>query len=60
MKTNRRKRITVGKRVLLVEDNMLNAEIATELLQTIGFVVDWAENGEEGLNKFEASELGEY
>lgn len=52
MKTNRRKRITAGKRVLLVEDNMLNAEIATELLQTIGFVVDWAENGEEGLNKF--------
>ena len=49
-----------GKRVLLVEDNMLNAEIATELLQTIGLVVDWAENGEEGLKRFEASELGAY
>ena len=49
-----------GKRVLLVEDNMLNAEIATELLQSIGLVVDWAENGEEGLKKFEASAKNEY
>ena len=49
-----------GKRVLLVEDNMLNAEIATELLQSIGLVVDWAENGEDGLRKFEASAPGEY
>ena len=49
-----------GKRVLLVEDNMLNAEIATELLQSIGLIVDWAENGEEGLEKFKASAIGEY
>ena len=49
-----------GKRVLLVEDNMLNAEIATELLQSIGLVVDWAENGEDGLKKFEASAPGGY
>ena len=49
-----------GKHVLLVEDNMLNAEIATELLQSIGLVVDWAENGEEGLKKFQASRTGEY
>ena len=49
-----------GKHVLLVEDNMLNAEIATELLQSIGLVVDWAENGEEGLKKFQASKTGEY
>ena len=49
-----------GKHVLLVEDNMLNAEIATELLQSIGLVVDWAENGEEGLKKFRESRNGEY
>lgn len=34
-----------GKRVLLAEDNALNAEIATELMQSLGLVVDWAENG---------------
>ena len=49
-----------GKRVLLVEDNALNAEIATELLQSIGLVVDWADNGKEGLERFEASEVNTY
>ena len=50
----------VGKKVLLVEDNALNAEIAMELLHTIGLQVDWAENGEIGLQKYEASEQDEY
>jgi CheY-like chemotaxis protein len=49
-----------GKRVLLVEDNALNAEIAIELLQTIGLTVDWAENGEIGIERYEASALDEY
>ena len=49
-----------GKKVLLVEDNVLNAEIATELLQTIGLAVDWAENGKLGVEKFEASKPNEY
>ncbi|MGN0368024.1 MAG: response regulator [Wujia sp.] len=34
-----------GKKVLLVEDNELNQEIATEILQEAGFVVDVAEDG---------------
>ena len=46
-----------GKRVLLAEDNALNAQIAVELLQSIGLVVDWAEDGEAAVRKFEASEL---
>ncbi len=50
----------VGKKVLLVEDNALNAEIAIELLNTIGLQVDWAENGELGLQKFEESGHDEY
>lgn len=50
----------VGKRVLLAEDNALNAEIATELLRTIGFIVDWAENGEEAVRLFEQSKPGDY
>ena len=49
-----------GKEVLLVEDNVLNAEIATELLQTIGLSVDWAENGKLGVEKFEASRPNQY
>ncbi len=34
-----------GTRILLVEDNDLNAEIATEILTSRGFLVDRAENG---------------
>ena len=34
-----------GKRILLAEDNELNAEIATELLQDVGFVVERAADG---------------
>ena len=49
-----------GKKVLLVEDNALNAEIAMELLQTIGLTVDWADNGEAGVQKYEASGINEY
>ena len=49
-----------GKKVLLAEDNALNAEIATELLQSIGFTIDWAENGKIAVEKYEQSEPGEY
>ncbi|MDO4460163.1 MAG: ATP-binding protein [Clostridia bacterium] len=34
-----------GKRILLAEDNDLNAEIAIEILTEAGFIVDRAENG---------------
>lgn len=49
-----------GKKVLLVEDNALNAEIAMELLQSIGLTVDWAENGKIGIEKYEDSDFYEY
>ena len=52
--------VYTGKKVLLVEDNVLNAEIATELLQSIGLEVDWADNGEAGVKHYEASATGEY
>ncbi len=35
-----------GKRVLLVEDNELNCEIAKDILEEYGIIVDTAENGE--------------
>jgi CheY-like chemotaxis protein len=41
-----------GKRVLLVEDNELNAEIATEILQMTGIEVEQARNGAEAVDRF--------
>ncbi len=38
-----------GARVLLVEDNALNREVATELLVEAGLLVDMAEDGEQAL-----------
>ena len=49
-----------GKKVLLAEDNVLNAEIAIELLQSFGFVVDLAEDGKVAVEKFERSQDKEY
>lgn len=49
-----------GKKVLLAEDNALNAEIAMELLGSIGLSVDTAENGEIAVRKYEKSGLREY
>lgn len=44
-----------GKCVLLAEDNALNAEIATELMQSLELVADWAENGAIAAEKPESS-----
>jgi two-component system, sensor histidine kinase and response regulator len=38
-----------GARILLVEDNPINQEVANELLQSEGFIVDIAENGQSAL-----------
>ena len=40
-----------GTRVLLVEDNAVNREVALELLHTVGLAVDTARNGEEAVEK---------
>ncbi|MDR1021406.1 MAG: response regulator [Synergistaceae bacterium] len=44
-----------GMRVLLVEDNEINAMIASELLEAVGVIVTTAENGQEALNRLAAS-----
>ena len=49
-----------GRKVLLVEDNVLNAEIAMELLQSLKMNVVWAENGASGVECYEASGEGEF
>lgn len=49
-----------GRRLLLVEDNELNAEIARTLFEMKGFSVDWAQNGMLGLEKFNENKAGYY
>ena len=49
-----------GKRILLAEDNDINWEIANELLSAVGLELDWAENGQICLDKFEQSSEGYY
>ena len=49
-----------GKHVLLVDDTEINREIARELLEMVGFTVDTATNGQEGVEAFENSAPGTY
>ncbi len=49
-----------GARVLLAEDNALNSEIAVDILEMVNVTVDVAENGEEAVKLFEASETDRY
>ena len=49
-----------GLRLLLAEDNLLNREIATELLGLEGAQVTAAENGREAVELFAASEPGQF
>lgn len=47
-------------RILLVEDNELNREIATELLKSVGFILDEAENGSQAVQMVNDSPAGYY
>ena len=49
-----------GRCILLVEDNELNSEIAVEILNEYGFLVDTAENGAEAVEKVKNSKSGNY
>lgn len=49
-----------GRRVLLVEDNELNREIAREVLEMAGLTVEEAENGQIAVELFSASKTGYY
>ena len=46
--------------ILLVEDNELNSEIAVEILNEYGFLVDTAENGAEAVEKGKNCKPGKY
>ena len=49
-----------GKKLLVVEDNELNLEIASTLLEEAGFEVDTAGNGKIAVEKVEAASAGRY
>ena len=49
-----------GRCILLVEDNELNSEIAVEILNEYGFLVDTAKNGAEAVEKVKNSKPGNY
>ena len=49
-----------GKRVLLVEDNEINREIANETLKNMGFDVECAEDGVIALNKIKHADNGDF
>ncbi len=49
-----------GKRLLLVEDNELNQEIAVEILQEVGFAVDVADDGAVAVERMREAERGRY
>jgi two-component system sensor histidine kinase/response regulator len=46
----------LGARVLLAEDNAVNAEIAIELLRHFGCSIHWVSNGQEALDSFRRGE----
>ncbi|WP_168224802.1 response regulator [Rhodoferax aquaticus] len=50
-------RLVNGARVLLVEDNELNQQVAFELLTDAGFLVDIADGGQKAVNSVEARAL---
>lgn len=47
-----------GKRILLVEDNEINLEIETEILQGIGFIIETASDGSIAVDKLKHAEPG--
>lgn len=49
-----------GRRILLVEDNAINTEVAVALLESKGFAVDTAENGLRAIELFSKTEAGFY
>ena len=49
-----------GKKILLVEDNELNQEIAVEILGESGFVIDVADDGEVAVEKMKEAQPGQY
>lgn len=57
---NEKKALFRNKKILLVEDNKLNREIARKLLEEQGFIIEEAINGKEAVTKTANANVGEY
>lgn len=53
-------RSLLGRHILLCEDNAMNREIATRLLQMEGIVVTAVENGQKGVERFTGEPAGTF
>src|SRR5574344_1222707 len=53
-------KVFFGKHILLAEDNDLNAEIATSMLENIGIVVERVANGQEALERINNGKTDEF
>ncbi len=53
-------RLLAGKKVLLVEDNELNQEIALTVLEEAGLIVDTADDGTEAVEAIQTAQAGAY
>lgn len=49
-----------GKKILLVEDNEINQEIAVEILQSAGFIMEVAEDGAVAVERMKTAQPGQY
>ncbi len=49
-----------GRKLLIVEDNEINREIATELLSELGFIIDTAEDGYIAVEKMQTAGPDDY
>ncbi|MDE6059167.1 MAG: transporter substrate-binding domain-containing protein [Clostridia bacterium] len=49
-----------GKRILLVEDNELNQEIAQSILEEVGFIIDTADDGSVAVERMKEMPAGTY
>ena len=57
---NKTKHSHAGKKILLVEDNELNREIATVLLEEAGLIVDFVEDGTDAVERMNEADESEY
>ena len=57
---NMGKSVVDGKRIMVVDDIEVNRMILVKILTTLGAVCDTADDGKEAVEKFEASQPGEY
>ena len=60
LKTESLEHTLKNKKILLVEDNELNREIAVELLKEAGFILDTAEDGTIAVEKMRTAKPGQY